>query len=82
MPVSRRNKWGQFGENLGRVKVPWSGPASRRLMNSFGLGDIPAKRRRGDEWMYIFDAVFTAVAALAFWPYIWSIPGTHILLVA
>jgi hypothetical protein len=30
--VSRRNKWGQFGENLGRVKFPWSGIASRHLL--------------------------------------------------
>ena len=28
----RRNKWGQFGENLGRVEIPWCGLAYRRLM--------------------------------------------------
>ena len=35
LPSHRLKQWGQLGENLGGVKFPWSGTASRRFRQLF-----------------------------------------------
>jgi hypothetical protein len=54
----RRRQWGQLGENLGGVKFPWCGLASRRLMTSLSCLGVS---RTNKDILYISQSARSAL---------------------